>query len=188
MNSEKERIADILTLQTDPFFTDVWGVKGHEVNIYFLLWVSKCRQLGLYLTLALSPEFQKSAEPFQFPLSAGKCLQKCMLSSDKDNKESISSTPFFVPSYITCLSNKIQHGEVMTALREQVSEQEAIPLEQLCCSRTWASSSPWLCLCRAVSSQRGGLKSSLLCAVQSRPSNSICSFFTGCLSIALSLG
>lgn len=58
---------------------------------------------------------------------------------------------FFIPSYITCLSNKIQHGEVMTALREQVSEQEAKPLEQLCCSRAWASSSLWLCSCRAVS-------------------------------------
>lgn len=29
MNSEKERVADILTLQIDPFFTDIWGVKGH---------------------------------------------------------------------------------------------------------------------------------------------------------------
>lgn len=92
--------------------------------------MSKCRQLSLCLTLALSPKFQESAEPFQFPQSAGKCLQKCTLSPDKDYKESISSIPFFIPSYITCLSNKIQRGEVMTALSERVSEQEAIPLEQ----------------------------------------------------------
>lgn len=150
---------------------------------YFLLWVSKCRQLVLCLTLALSPGFQKSAEPFQFPLSAGKRLQNCMLSSDKDNKESIGSIPFFIPSYITCLSNKIQRGEVMTALREQVSEQEAKPLEQFCCRRTWASSSPWLCSCRAVSSQRGALESSLLCSLQSRTGHGVWGFFSflGCL-------